>query len=101
METDKERLERLERESQKEATDRISKELRAETKQIEREKVFMNYFFDLTGVPMSMDWLKEYLSIFDNVDTPRGYNLKNFIESKKEQIEKLKKILNENETKIQ
>lgn len=82
---------KLREETKKEATDRIGAELRENKMQIEREKVIMNYFFDLTGIPMPLDWVKDYTKTFYNPDTPAGYNLVSFISSKQEEINKLRK----------
>lgn len=72
------------KESNTKATDRISEELRAEKKLEERRRVVMDYFFELTGMPMPLNWFEEYNEIFNEAE--KGYNLGVYIWYKQQDI---------------
>jgi hypothetical protein len=75
-----ERLEKLKQETNEEATNRISRELKAETKLKERRDFIMGMFFELTGQIMSEETFQEYNKLFEQAET--GYNIKSFIRDK-------------------
>ena len=74
----------LRTESNAEATDRISNELRAEKKLNERRDCVMDFFFEITGMPMPLAWFEEYNEIFNKAK--KGYNIKSFIWGKQQEI---------------
>ena len=74
-------------------TDDITRGLQAARKLESRKETVMNVFFDLTGIPMTEAQFRKYNKIFDNEDTPAGYNIKSFIRD--EGIIKNEKILNQ------
>ena len=80
------KIENLEKESNAEATARIGKELEAEAKLNKRRDVVMDYFFEITGMPMPLAWFEEYNKIFNDKLTPDGYNIKSFIWEKQQEI---------------
>jgi len=70
-------INRLRKESNQEATDRIGNELRTETKLKERKHAVMNWFKGLTGREMTEAEFIVYNSKFNKAEA--GYNIKNFI----------------------
>ena len=72
-----EEIEQLKNESNKEATTRITEELRAETKLAERKHAVMNWFKGLTGRRMTEAEFILYNSNFNKAES--GYNIKSFI----------------------
>lgn len=75
------------KETNAEATNRIRLELLAEDKLNERRDAVMNWFFGLTGVPMTEEQFQEYNHIFNIPDKEgepkRVYNIKTYIRDKK------------------
>ena len=78
------KIETLEKESNKEATERISAELIAASKLNKRRDTVMNYFFEITDMPMPLAWFEEYNEIFNKAEP--GYNIKDFIWEKQQAI---------------
>jgi hypothetical protein len=70
----------MQEETNAEATERISRELKAERKLTERKNFIMSMFFELTGKFMSEKLFQEYNNLFEK--SKPGYNLKSFIRDK-------------------
>lgn len=88
------RLEKIQAESNQEATERIGRELIEAKKLEERRNAVMNYFFELTGITMSVVWFNEYNYLFNRAEA--GYNIKSFIRTKEKEIEAYKKEITAN-----
>jgi hypothetical protein len=77
-------IEKLENETNMEATYRISAELKEETKKEERREVIMNYYFELVGQPMTEAEFEIYDTCFKKAES--GYNIKSFLRDQKIKI---------------
>jgi hypothetical protein len=66
-----------ENETKQEATERIGRELRAERKLNEKKDFIRDYYFTLTGEPMTDEQLLKYIEAFDIASD--GYNIMSFI----------------------
>ena len=70
-------VEKSTNENKAHATDRISEELKARRKFEARRDAVYNYFFELTGQPMSNEQFNKYNDLFNKAKP--GYNLWQFI----------------------
>jgi hypothetical protein len=80
-------------ETNQEATERIQAELRADTAMKARRDVVMDYFFEITGEPMTLEQFEKYNKLLNSNKTETGYNIKSFIRDEKI-IKKIHNTLN-------
>ena len=78
-------IEKKEQESKSQATDRISEELKGKRIYEEKRDVVFNYFFELTGQPMTMKQFEKYIEKFNKAEP--GYNIWKFILDEKIKID--------------
>jgi len=76
-----ERLKAIKTETKDEATERISQELKDERKYNERRDFIMEFFFMLTGIPMTQEQFDLYNENYNAaiVTEDKTYNIKSFI----------------------
>jgi hypothetical protein len=75
------RLKVIKTETKDEATERISQELKDERKYNERRDFIMDFFFMLTGTPMTQEQFDLYNENYNAavVEEDKTYNIKSFI----------------------